>query len=123
MCGPKSLGLQRHSTAVMILRLHVCSIKRSPVASAPVALQMRRDEEGMRTKLRQMLPAESMEIALTRPDLLQRWEQRQAKKKALEVASARRRAASATRKQTNKCLIHCDPPTRYGWFFKHQMKK
>lgn len=63
------------------------------VASAPVALQMRRDEEGMRTKLRQLLPAESMEIALTRPDLLQRWEQRQAKKKALEVASARRRAA------------------------------
>jgi len=63
------------------------------VASAPVALQVQGNGEGMRTKLRQLLPSESMEIALTRPDLLQRWEQRQAKKKALEVASARRRAA------------------------------
>ena len=63
------------------------------VASAPVVSQTHPNEEGMRTKLRQLLPAESMEIALTRPDILQRWEQRQAKKKALEVASARRRAA------------------------------
>lgn len=64
------------------------------VASAPVVSQQTQTNgDGVRTKLRQLLPAESMEIALTRPDILQRWEQRQAKKKALEVASARRRAA------------------------------
>ena len=64
------------------------------VASAPVvSQQIHPNGDGVRTKLRQLLPAESMEIALTRPDILQRWEQRQAKKKALEVASARRRAA------------------------------
>lgn len=55
---------------------------------------MRRFGDGRtRTKLRQLLPSESMEISLTSPDLLQRWEQRQAKKKALAVASARRKAA------------------------------
>ena len=63
------------------------------IASAPVMSQPHLHGESVRTKLRQLLPAESMEIALTRPDILQRWEQRQAKKKALEVASARRRAA------------------------------
>lgn len=64
------------------------------VASAPVvSKQPHPNGDGVGTKLRQLLPAESMEIALTRPDILQRWEQRQAKKKALEVASARRRAA------------------------------
>jgi len=48
---------------------------------------------GTRTKLRQLLPSESMEISLTSPDLLARWEQHQARKKAVAVASARRKAA------------------------------
>jgi len=93
-CGERAVSLDGQPTSRRLFSsTSSVSGHDRTVASAPVALQMRRDGEGMRTKLRQLLPAESMEIALTRPDLLQRWEQRQAKKKALEVASARRRAA------------------------------
>ena len=66
----------------------------SESASRNQGERMRRFGDGRtRTKLRKLLPSESMEISLTSPDLLARWEQRQARKKALAVASARRKAA------------------------------